>query len=95
MNLTLFVMAALFVDYLSRALVIAIMLRAIFSWFMKPGDDNMIMRVLRDVTEPIIAPLRRVIPNMGMLDLSPLVAMLLVQWIGNLLANMLRSTAGI
>lgn len=36
------------------------------------------MVVLYDITEPILEPLRRVIPRLGMLDFSPLVAIILL-----------------
>src|ERR671929_31206 len=77
--------AAQFVSLLVYVLTTAIFLRAIFSWFVPPGSDNAIMRFLRDITEPILAPLRRVLPQMGMLDLSPFVAMLLLQFVGPIL----------
>ena len=34
---------------------------------------------LHEVTEPILAPLRNVIPRIGMIDISPLVAIILLQ----------------
>ena len=37
------------------------------------------MRILIEVTEPILAPLRRVIPLIGMLDITPMVAIFLLQ----------------
>lgn len=39
------------------------------------------MVVLHDVTEPILAPLRQVIPRIGMLDFSPMVAIILLNLI--------------
>jgi YggT family protein len=68
-------------------------LRAILSWFMPPGSDNAIMRFLHDITEPLLAPLRRILPSMGMLDLSPFVAMILLQVIGGLVIQTLRAAA--
>lgn len=51
--------------------------RALFSWF-DPGFQTSIGRVLYDITEPVIAPVRQVIPSMGGLDLSIMVTMFLV-----------------
>jgi len=50
--------------------------RAVLSWFpMKAGSAIApIARILVDVTEPVLAPLRRVIPQAGVIDLSFLVA---------------------
>ena len=50
--------------------------RAVLSWFpMNPGSALApIARILVDITEPVLAPLRRVIPQAGVIDLSFLVA---------------------
>ncbi len=88
-----FIYAAQFVSLLVQVLSAAVLLRAIFSWFVPPGSDNVIMRFLRDVTEPILAPLRRVLPTMGMLDLSPFVAMIILQVVGNLVIGTLLTAA--
>lgn len=60
--------------------------RALLSWF-DPGMQTPVGRVLRDITEPIIAPIRQVMPSLGMFDLSPIVALLLVRLIGQLITR--------
>ena len=53
---------------------IVLFVRAIFSWFPPPsGGMATFYRILLDLTEPVLAPLRRVIPAAGMFDLSFLV----------------------
>ena len=49
--------------------------RVLLSWFpIRPGTPiASAYVVLRDLTEPVLAPLRRVIPPVGMLDMSSLV----------------------
>jgi len=70
-------------------LTAAIFIRVLLSWF--PIDPrNPLVMFLYDITEPILEPLRRVIPRMGMFDLSPLVALILIQVLGNLAVNSLR-----
>ncbi|MGH2355260.1 MAG: YggT family protein [Chloroflexota bacterium] len=91
--MNVFVFAIQFVNILVQVLVAAIFLRAIFSWFVSPGSDNAIMRLLRDVTEPLLAPLRRVLPTMGALDLSPFVAIILLQVVGRLVVATLLPLA--
>ena len=55
----------------------AIFARAIVSWF--PVDPNgPIVRALDSVTEPILEPLRRVVPRVGMIDITPMVAIVLI-----------------
>jgi YggT family protein len=56
----------------------AIIGRAISSWF-DPRVSNPVSRFLFDFTEPIVGPIRAFMPRMGMIDLSPLIAILLIR----------------
>ncbi|HEV7843156.1 MAG TPA: YggT family protein [Pyrinomonadaceae bacterium] len=56
---------------------ILIFIRIIFSWGMV-SYSNRVMRFLVNVTDPLLVPLRRMIPPFGMLDLSPIVAFILI-----------------
>ena len=54
--------------------IIVLFVRAIFSWFPPPsGGLATFYRILLDLTEPVLAPLRRVVPPAGAFDLSFLV----------------------
>lgn len=66
-----------FISFLCQALAFIIFLRALISWFNLP-PNNPIVVFLNSVTEPILAPLRRVIPRIGMVDITPLVAIVLL-----------------
>lgn len=88
-----FTFAAQFVGILVQVLTTAIFLRAILSWFVPAGSDNAITRFLREITDPVLNPLRRVLPSMGALDLAPLVAMIVLQVVGNIAESTLRSVA--
>jgi YggT family protein len=78
------------VSWLLRVLTFAIIGRALISWF-APSSDNPLVRILIEVTEPILAPLRRIIPLIGMIDITPIVAIfllqLLQQWLGQALSG--------
>jgi YggT family protein len=51
----------------------AVIARSLLSWF--PVDQSSpIYQLLYRVTEPLIEPIRRYMPNTGMMDLSPLMA---------------------
>lgn len=52
--------------------LVVLIARAILSWFPIRPDSPVapISRLLYDLTEPLLAPLRRIIPPAGMLDLS-------------------------
>ncbi len=62
---------------LAYILQIAIIGRAIISWF-PVSPENPLVRVLNEITEPVLAPLRRVVPRFGMLDLTPMIAIIIL-----------------
>jgi len=76
-----------FLVLMCNILSFAIFLRAILSWF-PIGPNNSLVVVLFQVTEPFIAPLRRVIPSLGMMDITPLVAMVLLQIVASTLSGL-------
>jgi YggT family protein len=56
---------------------LAIFVRIILSWF-GTTYANRLMRFLIRLTEPLLSPLRRMLPTVGMFDVSPIVAFLIV-----------------
>jgi YggT family protein len=69
-----------FLGLLLQILWLAILVRVILSWF--PVDSsNPIIRIVWEITEPVLAPFRRVIPRIGMFDLSPLAAFLVISFL--------------
>jgi YggT family protein len=80
-----------FVNFLFQALMLAIIGRAVLSWFpIRPGNPfHPLLVILHQITEPILGPLRRIIPTFGMIDLSPIVALLLLQLIQQVLVSAL------
>ena len=73
---------------MTQVLTALIFFRAILSWF--PIDPhNPLVTLLYEITEPILAPLRNVIPRIGMMDITPLAAIILIQIIGRVLVQQL------
>jgi YggT family protein len=67
-----------------------LLIRILLSWF--PVDRyNPVVSFLYDITEPVLEPLRRVIPPAGMMDFSPMVAFLLLWILRVVLMNMATS----
>jgi len=58
---------------------LAIFVRIVLTWF-GTSYANALMRFLIRLTEPLLAPLRRSLPTVGMFDVSPIVAFLIV-WV--------------
>jgi YggT family protein len=77
-----------FIDILFQVLIFAIIARALLSWF-NLGPSHPLVRILYDLTEPILAPLRRVIPMIGMIDITPIVAIILLQVIQGIVLSAL------
>lgn len=57
--------------------ILLIIIRIVFSWGMV-SYTNRVMRLLVDATEPLLGPLRRMIPPLGWIDISPIVAFLIL-----------------
>ncbi|GIW04777.1 MAG: hypothetical protein KatS3mg059_1397 [Thermomicrobiales bacterium] len=76
------------ISLLFTVLTFAIVGRALLSWF-DPGLRSSVGRILVDITEPIISPIRRVVPPFGMFDISPIVAILLLQLLQRLIVGAL------
>jgi len=72
-----------FIKILCEVLTFAILIRVILSWFLT--QPNTLTLILDKITEPILAPLRRIIPRAGMFDFTPMIAIILLQLIANLL----------
>ena len=73
---------------LFNALYIAIFGRIIMSWI-DPQAQMRITQILHEVTAPILIPLRRIVPSVGMFDFSPMIALLLLSLLRSLILNAL------
>ncbi|CDQ08793.1 conserved protein of unknown function [Acidithiobacillus ferrivorans] len=87
------IMAARLTSLVLTLLFWAILIRAILSW-VQPDPRNPIVQFLERVTGPILYPLQRIIPPLGGIDLSPLVAMLLIELLKGLLVNAILNLGG-
>ncbi len=63
-----------------------IIVRALLSWFIH-DPRNPIVRILDTLTEPLLGPIRRIVPpeTFGGLDISPILALVVIQLISRLL----------
>jgi YggT family protein len=66
-----------FLQLLSTLLWVLILARVIISWTNPRGGGSLVAFVYQ-VTEPILAPIRRVLPPTSGIDWSPLIAMLIL-----------------
>ena len=81
-------MIAQIVEAVILVLTIAIIARALLSWFPNLDARNPLVGLLYQVTEPILAPIRSIMPRMG-IDFSPIIAIFLLQIIGQAILSQL------
>jgi YggT family protein len=71
-----------------------IILRAILSW-VRPDPYHPLVRFLYAITEPVLAPIRRLLPGGGIgLDFSPVIALLILHFMRSFLVQTLFDLAG-
>ena len=74
-----------FLNLLLTALTVAILIRVLLTWIPNLDPSNPLVRLLNQITDPILAPARRLIPPIGGMDLSPIVVILVLQVLQKLL----------
>lgn len=82
-------LVAYFVNILIQVLVIAVIADAILSYFVDPF--NPLRKLTGSIVNPMLDPIRRVVPNVGMFDLSPLILLIIIQVLGGMIVRLLYS----
>lgn len=73
-----------------RVFFVLLLARALASWLPGTGPTYYgILRILRQLTDPILAPIRRLLPPIYGLDLSPLLALIFLDLVRRLLASLI------
>ena len=83
---------ARFIDIVVRLLSLAILVRVLLSWI--PIDRNgRFAEIILQITEPVVGPIRKVLPTLGGLDFSPMIAMILLEMVRTVVINLLLALA--
>ena len=69
-----------------RVFQFILLARVLISWFPDIDRNNPIVRFLYDITEPVLQPVRELLPQTGMMDFSPLVVFLGISVLSQLIA---------
>lgn len=80
------------INLLLNVFLFAVIIRVILSW-VNPGAHHPGIELLDNITEPVMAPARRLIPSMGGLDLSPIAVIIGIQLLKMLLLPPIRQLA--
>lgn len=75
------------IGLLSRGLTLIIFVDIIISYFLSPYHP--IRKALDSIVQPMLAPIRRIMPPTGMFDFSPFVLMIVIWLIERILINLL------
>jgi YggT family protein len=75
-----------------QAYIIILIVRAVISW-VSPDPYNPIVRFLYRVTEPVLRPIRHRLPDLGGLDISPMVLILVLWFAQSVVLGWLRQMA--
>jgi YggT family protein len=77
----------LLINFTAQAVTLLMLAYAILTWVAKPW--NQVRMFVERISLPLLAPIRRIVPLVGMVDISPLVLILLVQLIARVLVNII------
>lgn len=80
------------INFLSLAFSLLLIAYVVLSYFMDPFHP--VRQTVNRIVDPILAPIRRIMPQTGMMDFSPLVAIILVQILEFILERLVIALAG-
>ncbi len=83
------VVLAQMIGLLANLLIVLIFIWVIVSWILPPYHP--LREALDRIVDPMLNPIRRVVPTAGMLDLSPMILMILIEIASRILVNLLQS----
>lgn len=72
---------------ISRTLVIIVIINTLLSYFMSPFHP--LRTMLGKIVDPLLGPIRKIVPPLNMIDFSPLILIVLLQVIENLFVTVL------
>ena len=77
------------INILAQFLVLLVIVKVILSYFMDPYHS--VRQTIDNLVEPFLAPIRRIVPLIGMFDFSPLILIILVQVLSSALISFLNT----
>jgi YggT family protein len=75
------------IQIISSALSLLVLIDILLHFFMDPYHP--LRRTLDSIVEPMLAPIRRILPSVGMFDFSPVVLMILIELVSRILVELL------
>jgi len=79
-------------DMVLTLVMFVVIARAVLSW-VSPDPHNPIVRIINQISEPILFPIRRNVPYLGGMDLSPIIALMVIFFLQTFLVQSLQHWA--
>ncbi len=70
-----------FVNIFADLLIAAIFIRVIMSWIRPTGNRGKFFAFVFEITEPLLSFFRKIVPRLGMFDISPIMAFLVIDFV--------------
>jgi len=83
------IILATIINFLANLIVLLVIVNSILSYFLSPYHP--VRNALDRVVNPLLAPIRRIMPKVGMFDLSPLVLIIIIEILSSVLIGFLRA----
>ncbi len=81
------------IRFAATVLTVLVFIRVILSWVSPGGVNNPLIVLVYRITEPLLSPVRSLLPSMGGIDFSPVIVLLGIQIAKQLLIQLLQSMA--
>jgi YggT family protein len=82
------------VSDVAQILALLIIVRAVLTWIPSVDYGHPVIRTVIRITDPVLLPIRRVVPPLGGIDVTPIVALILIEIARNLLVRILLAAFG-
>ena len=82
----MFILIGNIINFVANLLVILVIVDSVLSFFLSPYHP--VRATVDRIVNPLLAPIRRVVPLVGMLDLSPLIFIILVEILSSILVRL-------
>lgn len=80
------------IDVVLTMAMIVVIARAVLSW-VSPDPYNPVVRIINQFSEPLLFPIRKRVPYISGIDLSPLIVLLIIMFLNNFLVPTLQRIA--
>jgi len=83
----MFVLIGNIINFVADLLIILVIVDSVLSFFLSPYHP--VRMTVDRIVNPLLAPIRRIVPLVGMLDLSPLIFIIVVEILSSILVRLL------